>query len=125
MPLGPSSGRVARYTFGSAPSLAERNPRWLLKSVAVNPGLAALTLIGVSRSSLAYMTVIMLSAALDDGYCTDAGIWASGCAGSLCPVIEPTSLGPLTIRAAGARRSSGRVAVGTAPPPTAVIAYAA
>jgi len=42
MPLGPSSGRVARYTLGSAPSLAERNPRWLLKSVAVNPGLPGL-----------------------------------------------------------------------------------
>jgi len=37
------------------------------------PGLAALTLIGVSRSSLAYMAVSMLSAALDDGYCAEAG----------------------------------------------------
>jgi hypothetical protein len=37
------------------------------------PGLAALTLIGVSRSSLAYMAVSMLSLALDDGYCAEAG----------------------------------------------------
>jgi ribosomal protein S18 acetylase RimI-like enzyme len=109
MPLGPSSGRVARYTLGSAPSAAVRNPLWLLKSVAVHPGLAELTLIGVSRSSLAYMTVIMLSAALDEGYCTDGGSCASGCAGSLSPVIEPTSLDTLTIRAAGARRSSGSI----------------
>src|SRR3984893_7595250 len=100
MPLGLSSGRVARDTLGSAPSLAQRNPRWLLKSVAVNPGLAALTLAGVSRSSLAYMTVIMSSAALDDWHCTDSGIWARGCAGSLCPVIDPTSLETLTMRAA-------------------------
>jgi hypothetical protein len=35
------------------------------------PGLAALTLIGVSRSSLAYMAVSMLRAALDDGYCAE------------------------------------------------------
>src|SRR5487761_473459 len=125
MPLGPSSGRVARYTLGSAPSAAERKPRWLLKSVAVNPGLAALTLIGVSRSSLAYMTVIMSSAALDDGYCTEAGIWLSGCAGSLCAVIEPTSLDTLTIRAAGARRSSGSIALVTATTPKTLISYTA
>src|SRR5215472_14253301 len=105
MPLGPSAGRVARYTLGSAPSDAVRNPRWSLKSVAVKPGFAELTLIGVPLSSLAYMTVIMLSAALDDGYCAEAGIWASGWPGSLSALIEPTSLDTLTIRAAGARRS--------------------
>src|ERR1700730_11874539 len=125
MPLGPSSGRVARYTLGSAPSLAERNPRWLLKSVAVNPGLAALTLIGVSPSSLAYMTVIMLSAALDDGYCTDAGTRTSGCAGTPSPEIERTSLETLTIRAAGARRSSGSMALVTATTPKTLISYTA
>src|SRR3984885_8213211 len=125
MPCGPSSARVARYTLGSAPSLAERNPRWLLKSVAVNPGLAALTLIGVSRSSLAYMTVIMSSAALDEGYCRGAVIGASGGAGSYCAVIEPTSLDTLTIRAAGARRSSGSIALVTATTPKTLISYTA
>src|SRR3984885_14941675 len=123
MPFGPSSARVARYTLGSAPSLAERNPRWLLKSVAVNPGLASLTLIGVSRSSLAYMTVIMSSAALDEGSCTAAGIWGGGGAGPLCAVIEPTALDTLTIRAAGARRSSGSIALVTATTPKTLISY--
>jgi hypothetical protein len=67
MPLGPSAGKVARYTLASAPSAAERNPLLRLRSVLVYPGLAALTLIGVSRSSLAYIAVTMLSADLDDG----------------------------------------------------------
>src|ERR1700761_1942543 len=125
MPLGPSSGRVARYTLGSAPSAADRNPRWPLKSVAVRPGWAALTLIGVSPSSLAYMTVIMLSAAFDDGYGTEAPIWASGWDGSLCAVIEPTSLETLTIRAAGERRSSGSMALVTATVPNTLISYTA
>src|SRR5215472_15146890 len=87
-------------------------------------GLAALTLIGVSRSSLAYMTVIMLSAALDDGYCTDGGR-RSAWTGSLCAVIEPTSLDTLTIRAAGARRSSGSIALVTATTPKTVISSTA
>src|ERR1700751_2916187 len=125
MPLGPSSRRVARYTLGSAASAADRNPRWPLKSVAVKPGLAAFTLIGVSPSSLAYMTVTMVSAALDDGYDTEAPIWASGCDGSLCAVIEPTSLETLTIRAAGERRSSGSIALVTATTPNTLISYTA
>ncbi len=104
---------------------AVRNPRWSLKSVSVKPGLAALTLIGVSRSSFAYMTVIMFSAAFDDGYCTEAGIWASGWAGSLCIAIEPTSLDTLTIRAAGERRSSGSIALVTATTPKTLISYTA
>ena len=45
-----------------------------MKSVAVKPGLAAFTLIGVSLSSFAYIAVSMLTAALDDGYCADAGM---------------------------------------------------
>ena len=57
---------MARCTLTPAPS-AERNPLLPLRSVAVYPGLAALTLIGVSRSSLAYSAVIMFSAVFDDG----------------------------------------------------------
>nr|WP_235861659.1 hypothetical protein [Tersicoccus phoenicis] len=51
---------------------------WPLKSVSVNPGFAALTLIGVPASSFAYWAVSMLTAALDEGYCADAGIPLSG-----------------------------------------------
>src|SRR5215471_13938974 len=80
---------------------------------------------GVSRSSLAYMTVIMLSAALDDGYWTEAGIWPSGWAGSPSAVIEPTSLDTFTIRAAGARRSNGSSALVTATTPKTLTSYTA
>jgi hypothetical protein len=51
MPLGPSAGSVARYTLAPAPSATERNPLLRLRSVFVYPGLAALTLIGVSLSA--------------------------------------------------------------------------
>ena len=52
----------------------------------------------------------------------EAGIiWLSGPAGSLCEVIEPTSLDTLTIRAAGARRSSGSMALVTATTPKTLI----
>lgn len=57
----------------------------------------------------------MLSAALDDGYCAEAGIWASGLAGPVWEVIEPTSLDTSTIRGAAARRSSGSMALVTQP----------
>jgi hypothetical protein len=87
--------------------------------------LAALTLIGVSFSSLAYIAVIMLTAALDDGYCAEAGIWLSGLAGSVCELIEPTSLDTLTIRAAGAWRSSGSIAFVTRTTPNTLISYTA
>jgi hypothetical protein len=63
----------------------------------------------------------MLSAALDDGYCAEAGIWLSGLAGSLCEVIEPTSLETLTIRAAGAWCNSGSMALVTATTPKTLI----
>ena len=53
--------------LASAPSATERNPRCRLRSVAVYPGLAALTLTGVYLSSFAYIAVIMLRALLDDG----------------------------------------------------------
>lgn len=65
-------------------------------------GLAALILIGVSCSSLAYSAVTMLSAVSDDGY-GRLDIAHNGLPGSVIPVIDPTSLETLTIRAAGAR----------------------
>src|SRR5690349_11181952 len=71
-PDGPSAGRVARWTLTSAPCAAVRNPLFPLRSVAQYPGFAALTLTGVSRSSLAYITVTMFSAVLDEGYGMDA-----------------------------------------------------
>jgi len=44
-----------------------RKPLCPLKSVAQYPGFAAFTLIGVSRNSLAYMTVTMFSAVFEEG----------------------------------------------------------
>ena len=67
----------------------------------------------------------MFSAAFDDGYCTEAGIWPSGWDGSLCAAIEPTSLDTLTMRAAGALRSSGSIALVTATTPKTLISYTA
>jgi hypothetical protein len=62
--------RCTEPRFG--PSLSGALP--CLSGVQMSlPGLAALTLIGVSGSSLAYMAVSMLGAALDDGYCAEAG----------------------------------------------------
>src|SRR5258707_14491345 len=75
---------------------------------------------GVSLSSLAYIAVTMLSAVLDEGYGTEA-IAAIGPWGSVIEVIEPTSLETLTMRAAGARRSSGRIACVTATTPNTLV----
>jgi hypothetical protein len=52
-PVGPSSPTVARRTAISAPCAAVRKPVWPLASVSHQPGSQALTLIGVSHSSLA------------------------------------------------------------------------
>src|SRR5215469_10270265 len=77
---------------------------------------------GVSLSSLAYIAVTMLSAVFEDGYGIDA-IAAMGPSGSVIDAIEPTSLETLTIRAAGARRSSGSIALVTATTPNTFVSY--
>src|SRR5258707_597393 len=79
---------------------------------------------GVSLSSLAYIAVTMLSAVLDEGYGTEA-IAAIGPWESVIEVIEPTSLETLTMRAAGARRSSGSIALVTATTPNTFVSYTA
>src|SRR5260221_11819288 len=66
----------------------------------------------------------MLSAVLDEGYGTEA-IAAIGPSGSVIEVIEPTSLETLTMRAAGARRSSGSIALVTATTPNTLVSYTA
>jgi hypothetical protein len=75
----------------------------------VKPGHAALTLIPVDSSSIAMASVIALRAVLDAGY-TGPKIERQGKAGSAFRVSEPTPLDTLTMRAAGASRSSGRIA---------------
>ena len=75
---------------------------------------------GVSRSSLAYIAVTMLSAALDAGYGTDV-IVHSGLSGSVMDAMEPTSLDTFTIRAAGALRSSGSIALVTRTTPYTLV----
>src|SRR5258708_35000754 len=75
----------------------------------------------VSRSSLAYIAVTMFNAALDTGYGTDAGIAHIGLAWSETKVIEPTSEETFTMRALGARRSSGSIALVTAMTPRTLV----
>ena len=82
--------------------------------------MAAFTLTGVSRSSLAYIAVTMLSAAFDAGYGTDV-IVHSGLSGSVMDAMEPTSLDTFTIRAAGALRSSGSIALVTRTTPYTLV----
>src|SRR5262249_5930406 len=65
-PVGPSAGSKARRTASAAPSSTVCVPRWSFRSVAVYPGPAEFTLIGVSFSSKASCTVSMLRAALAD-----------------------------------------------------------
>ena len=50
-------------------------------------------------------------------------IAAMGPSGSVIDAIEPTSLETLTIRAAGARRSSGSIALVTATTPNTLVSY--
>src|SRR5215467_5699961 len=66
------------------------------------------------------MAVTMFSAVFDDGYGTDA-IRAIGPPGSVVAVIDPTSLDTLTIRPAGARSSSGSIALVTATTPKTLV----
>lgn len=54
---------VARRTIASAPSVTVCGPLWPLRSVAVQPGSAALTL--MSPSALAYWVVSIVRATLD------------------------------------------------------------
>ncbi|OLT20784.1 hypothetical protein BJF79_47135 [Actinomadura sp. CNU-125] len=58
----------------SAAVRAIGSPSPAVKSVAHAPGTAALTRIPAGRSSLAYWTVSMFSAAFDTGYAAWAGI---------------------------------------------------
>src|ERR1700730_4460812 len=111
-PVGPSAGSVARWTLASAPCSGVRNPLWPLRSVAQYPGFAALTLIGVSNNSFAYIAVTMFSAVFDTGYGNDVR-FHSGLFGLMVAEIEPTSVETLTIRAAGAFRRSGSIALVT------------
>src|SRR2546423_12361683 len=64
-PTGPSGPNVASRTLVLAPSLTSIGAASLPRSVFTQPGWAALTLIGVSRSSLARRIVYMFSAALE------------------------------------------------------------
>src|SRR5262249_6085471 len=53
LPVGPSAGSKARRTASAAPCSTVWVPRWSFRSVAVYPGSAEFTLIGVSLSSKA------------------------------------------------------------------------
>src|SRR5580704_13172580 len=64
-PVGASSGARDWRTVSAAPSSTVWVPLLPFNSVAVYPGLTVLTLIGVSRSSQASCTVIILRIALE------------------------------------------------------------
>ena len=68
IPVGPSAGSMASRTGSRAASWTLRGPLCALRSVAVKPGHAALTLRLVPSSSFANATVIALSADLDGPY---------------------------------------------------------
>src|SRR5262245_66019597 len=111
-PVGPSAGSNARRTASAAPCSTVCVPPWSFRSVAVYPGSAEFTLIGVSLSSKASCTVSMLRAALDALYPRNftgayahpaSAFWAS----------DPSPLDTFTIRPAGDRRRSGNNAWAT------------
>ena len=80
-----------------------------LMSVATKPGLIALTLIGVSRNSLAKAIMIALSAALDAEYAV-RGQRASPLAGSISLESDPIPELIITILPAPDFRTNGRKA---------------
>src|SRR6185312_2049037 len=65
VPVGPSGPRSARRTGSRAACSTVRVPSKLLRSVAVKPGSAALTLMPVGSSSLAKASVTALRAVFD------------------------------------------------------------
>src|SRR5215831_1788995 len=105
-PDGPLAGSKASRTASAAPSSTVCVPRWSFRSVAVYPGSAAFTLIGVSFSSKASCTVSMLRAALDALYPRNFA-QAYSHPGSPLMASDPSSLDTFTIRPAGDRRRSG------------------
>jgi hypothetical protein len=66
VPVGPFASRSARRTGSSAACWTVREPWKLLRSVAVKPGYAALTLMPADSRSEAKATVIALSAVFDE-----------------------------------------------------------
>src|ERR1700722_464037 len=65
VPVGPFASRSARRTAARAPCWTVRVPWKLLRSVAVKPGHAALTLMRVDCRSKAKASVIALRAVFD------------------------------------------------------------
>src|SRR5713226_3676265 len=65
VPVGPFASRSARRTGSRAACWTVRVPWKLLRSVAVNPGHAALTLMPVDSSAEAKASVTALSAVFD------------------------------------------------------------
>ncbi len=112
LPVGPFASSRASRTGSRALAPRCASPGNSFRSVAVNPGHAAFTLIRVPSSSFANATVIAFSAVFDGTYAA-FGI-RCGFDGSRCLANDPTSLDTLTIRPAGASRSSGSIACVTA-----------
>src|SRR5690606_29372895 len=115
-PVGPSSPSVASRMAMAAPCSGVLSPLKSLRAVATRPGLAALTLIPVSRRALAYMIVIMFRAALDELQASNP-TWETGWERSEWRVREPSGLDMFTTRAPSDLRSSGSMALVTATVP--------
>ena len=75
VPVGPFASRSARRTGSRAACWTVRVPWKLLRSVAVKPGHAALTLMRVDSSSKAKASVIALSAVFDEEWLPNRAVW--------------------------------------------------